>query len=445
MRRRIWLLTIGMTTLVVFAFAIPLAVLIRQNFEDRALREARLTAENTAYYISASNPDRRAIMHYLAGYDSDTAGRTSVVLPDGQVIGAAPPRIPDGDEDQGHEQDEPDPGHVSTPNVTPLGGGTVTEVKAATPSGTVRVLTYLTEAQMRAGVMTWWLLLAGACLGLLALSAGAAEIVTRRMVRSLTATARTADRLTHGDREARAPEEGVAEVAMVGRALNRLAIRIDELIADERETAADVSHRLRTPLTRLRLDVDALPDSPSARLLAQHVSHLERTLTAVIHAARRPQREGIAPSSDATAVAGGRVKFWSALAEDQGRKVVLALPDHPLLVRAAPEDLAAAVDALLENAVAHTPEGTAITVRLGPPPEWDATPAATHPIVAVLVISDEGPGIPEGAGRRGHSDRGSTGLGLDIARRCAEASGGELRIGSAQPHGARVELRLGAP
>jgi signal transduction histidine kinase len=444
-RRRIWLLTIGMTTLVVLAFAIPLAVLIRQNFEDRALREARLTAENTAYYISASKPDRRAIMHYLAGYDSDTAGRTSVVLPDGQVIGAAPPRIPDGDEDQGHEQDEPDPGHVSTPNVTPLGGGTVTEVKAATPSGTVRVLTYLTEAQMRAGVMTWWLLLAGACLGLLALSAGAAEIVTRRMVRSLTATARTADRLTHGDREARAPEEGVAEVAMVGRALNRLAIRIDELIADERETAADVSHRLRTPLTRLRLDVDALPDSPSARLLAQHVSHLERTLTAVIHAARRPQREGIAPSSDATAVAGGRVKFWSALAEDQGRKVVLALPDHPLLVRAAPEDLAAAVDALLENAVAHTPEGTAITVRLGPPHAWDEPPDATLRQGAVLVIRAEAPGIPVGAGRRGHSDRGSTGLGLDIARRCAEASGGELRIGSAQPHGARVELRLGAP
>jgi len=433
-----------MTTLVVLAFAIPLAVLIRQNFEDRALREARLTAENTAYYISASNPDPQAIMHYLAGYDSETAGRTSVVLPDGRLIGAAPPRMPDGDGDEGDEH-EPDPGHVSAPSVTTLGGGTITEVNAATTGGTVRVLTYLTEAQMHAGAMTWWLLLAGACLGLLALSAGAAEIVSSRMVRSLMATARTADHLTHGDRDARAPEEGVAEVAMVGRALNRLAVRIDELIADERETAADVSHRLRTPLTRLRLDVDALPDSPSARLLAQHVSHLERTLTVVIHAARRPQREGIAPSSDATAVVGGRVKFWSALAEDQGRQIALTLPDHPLLVRAATEDLAAAVDALLENAVAHTPEGTAITVRLGPPHEWDTAPAAPHPIVAVLVISDKGPGIPDGAGRRGHSDRGSTGLGLDIARRCADASGGELRIRSAQPHGAQVELRLGAP
>jgi signal transduction histidine kinase len=434
-----------MTTLVVLAFAIPLAILIRQNFEDRALREARLTAENTGYYISASNPRAPAIMHYLAGYDSETPGRTSVVLPDGRVIGAAPPSLPHGDDDHGEEPEEPGPGKVSTPNVSSLGSGTVTEVKAATPGGTVRVLTYLTNDEMHAGVVTWWLLLAAACLGLVALSAGGAEIVTRRMVRSLTATAQTADRLTHGEREARAPEEGVAEVAMVGRALNRLAARIDELIADERETAADVSHRLRTPLTRLRLDVDALPDSPSARGLSRHVSHLERTLTAVIHAARRPQREGIAPSSDATAVVRDRVKFWSALAEDQGRQVNLELPDHAVAVRAAPEDLAAAVDALLENAVAHTPDGTAITVRLSGPQDLDVTPMAAHPITGVLVISDEGPGIPQGAGRRGYSDRGSTGLGLDIARRCAEASGGDLRIGSAHPHGARVELRLGAP
>jgi hypothetical protein len=301
MRRRIWLLTVGMTALVVLAFAIPLAILIRENFEDRALREARLTAENTGYYISASNPDPAAISHYLAGYDSETAGRTSVVLPDGRLIGAAPPSLPTGDDDHGEEGDDPGPGKVSTPDVSSLGGGTVTEVKAATPSGTVRVLTYLTDSQMHAGVVAWWLLLAGACLGLVALSAGGAEIVSRRMVRSLTATAQTADRLTHGERRVRAPEAGVPEVAMVGRALNRLASRIDELIANERETAADVSHRLRTPLTRLRLDVDALPDGPSARRLAQHVSHLERTLTAVIHAARRPQREGIAPSSDATA------------------------------------------------------------------------------------------------------------------------------------------------
>src|SRR4029450_5311800 len=133
------------------------------------------------------------------------------------------PSLPTGDDDHGEEGDDPGPGKVSTPDVSSLGGGTVTEVKAATPSGTVRVLRYLTDSQMHAGVVAWWLLLAGACLGLVALSAGGAEIVSRRMVRSLTATAQTADRLTHGERRVRAPEAGVPEVAMVGRALNRLA------------------------------------------------------------------------------------------------------------------------------------------------------------------------------------------------------------------------------
>jgi signal transduction histidine kinase len=141
------------------------------------------------------------------------------------------------------------------------------------------------------------------------------------------------------------------------------------------------------------------------------------------------------PSCDATAVVAERVAFWSALADDQGRRVEVSLPDGPVLVRAAAEDLAAAVDALLENVVAHTPEGTAFRVRL----------TATAPTGATLDVEDDGPGLPDDAEVRGRSDRGSTGLGLDIARRCAEVSGGSMTIGTAPSGGARVTLRLGPP
>lgn len=48
--------------------------------------------------------------------------------------------------------------------------------------------------------------------------------------------------------------------------------------------------------------------------------------------------------------------------------------------------------------------------------------------VVRIAVADKGPGIPLGAGERGRSDRGSTGLGLDIARRYAEATGGHLTI-----------------
>ena len=88
----------------------------------------------------------------------------------------------------------------------------------------------------------------------------------------------------------------------MGVALNQLADRIDELIAEERETVADLSHRLRTPLTALRLDAEALRDPAERERIGEHVSSVERTLTAVIHSARRPQREGRMPSGDATSV-----------------------------------------------------------------------------------------------------------------------------------------------
>ena len=127
--------------------------------------------------------------------------------------------------------------------------------------------------------------------------------------------------------DARAPTTGPAEVAKVGAALNGLADRIDEVIAVEREAVADLSHRLRTPLTALRLQVEALPDRESAEELNTQVTSLERTLTAVISAARRPQREGRVPHCDAVEVTRNRAAFWEPLFEDQGRELALDLPD----------------------------------------------------------------------------------------------------------------------
>jgi len=60
-------------------------------------------------------------------------------------------------------------------------------------------------------------------------------------------------------------------------------------------------------------------------------------------------------------------------------------------------------------------------------------------------VTDDGPGLPDGAGVRGRSDRGSSGLGLDIARQCAEASGGSMRVGRSTSGGASVTLYLRAP
>jgi signal transduction histidine kinase len=112
------------------------------------------------------------------------------------------------------------------------------------------------------------------------------------------------------------------------------------------------------------------------------------------------------------------------------------LPEHPVPVRAARDDLVAALDAVLENVFAHTPEAAPARVTV------TANPGGG----GVLTVDDGGPGLPAGwQARRGASGGGSTGLGLDIARRTAEAAGGGLALGTGPLGGARVELSFGPP
>jgi signal transduction histidine kinase len=83
---------------------------------------------------------------------------------------------------------------------------------------------------------------------------------------------------------------------------------------------------------------------------------------------------------------------------------------------------------------AHTPEGAALAIRLSHRADGGAW----------LVVADDGPGFPAAdITLRGRSSRGSTGLGLDIARRIAEASGGTLTIGRSPSGGGSVTLGLG--
>jgi signal transduction histidine kinase len=447
MRRRILLLVVGMTTLVVLAFAVPLALLIRHVVYQDAVNATSDEANRVANYLRSNivPPTAADISAYLQEYRSSKRS-TSVLLPSGAgSLGVAPPDDHDLPAVTPLDARAPDATRNGPPQATAISwhGGKLVQLPVLTgpqgdrdgdhsPQFVVRV--FASDDQLNSGETGWLLLLVGVSIGLLALGAVLGELLTRRIIRPLTYTAQTAHQLSVGDTAARAPTDGPREVAEVGSALNRLADRIDQLIAEERETVADLSHRLRTPLTALRLDAEALRDPAEAERVGQHVSTVERTLTAVIHAARRPQREGRLPSCDATEVVAARVAFWSALADDQNRQLSVELPAEPLLVRAGSDDLAAAVDALLENVFAHTPEGTPFSVAL-----------VRTDTGARLTIADTGPGIPSHALLRGRSDRGSTGLGLDIARRSAEAAGGALHVASGPSGGAVVTLELAAP
>ena len=266
------------------------------------------------------------------------------------------------------------------------------------------------------------------------LSVAVADQLARSVVRPIKALAHASDRLAAGDLSARATVAGPPEVRRAGAGLNRLAARIGELLAHERETVADLSHRLRTPLTALRIDAESLRDSAEMDRLLADVGAVERTVSGIIREARRPGGSGTVVSCDAAEVVAERAAFWWPLAEDQDRWMTVEVA--PGRCRSwSRDDLATCADILLENVFAHTPEGAGLAVRLSHRAGGGAW----------LVVTDDGPGFGDAdPTQRGLSGGGSTGLGLDIARRIAEASGGTLAVGRSASGGGAVTLGLGA-
>ena len=263
-----------------------------------------------------------------------------------------------------------------------------------------------------------------------------ADRLVGTVTRPIADLARISHRLADGELDARASPTGPPEVREVADGLNQLAGRIRDLIWQERESIADLSHRLRTPLTALRLEAEAAGESadPDGRLSAQ-VQALERAVTSLIEDARARGAAGHG-RCDAAQVTSERAAFWSVLADDQGRPMRVDLAPGPVLVGVAAPELAAALDALLGNVFAHTPEGTAFEVRLRPRPDGGG----------VLSVHDSGPGFPAGDPvRRGASGRGSTGLGLryrPAGRRGVRR--GSLAIGNGAS-GGQVVVELGPP
>ncbi len=224
---------------------------------------------------------------------------------------------------------------------------------------------------------------------------------------------------------------GPPELTAVGREFNRLADRVAALLQRERETAADLSHRLRTPLAAARLDAEAMaPGEDKDRILAD-LDEVDRTVTHIIRLARR-ELDATSGTSDIAAAVADRFEFWGALADEQDRPTELVTPPGPIWVGLDGADLDATLDALLGNVLAHTEPGTPYRVELRPDGAF-----------ARLTLDDAGPGFGDpGVLERGESTAGSTGLGLDIVRRHIEDAGGEVVIVNRAEGGARVVVRL---
>jgi len=420
MRLRIVALVVATSSLVLVSFLLPLALVLRTLAADRAVSAAMVRAQSMAPLVSSL--PTRSLRLTVSQVNAGSGTPVTILLPDGTTVGGPAASSPDIQLAR----------HGASFSAAVPGGVEVLVAVGGLPGGNAVIRSFVPDAELRHGVTRAWLLLLAVGGFLLLLSVIVADQLARSLVRPLIAVAHAAERLAGGDLSARAAVAGPPEVRLAGAGLNRLATRIGDLLARERETVADLSHRLRTPLTALRIDAESLRD---ARLI-DDVAAVERTVSEIIREARRQRGAAPGTACDAVQVIAERAAFWRPLAEDQGRELSVTLPPGPVTVALSGGDLAACADVLLENVFSHTPEGAGLAVRVSRRAGGGAW----------LVVTDDGPGFPAGGPvRRGLSGGGSTGLGLDIARRIAEGVGGTLTIGQSASGGGRVTLGFGAP
>lgn len=419
MQRQISWLVLATTSTVVVSFVIPLCLLVATLAEDRAMAAADQEARNAAILVARLHDDPQ-LAELVDEIDRRGTPTTEVLLADGRQLRPGSDLAGDPDVQQARQ------GEAFT---TSDGEGSQVLLPVVVADGTAVVRTSVEEEDLRRGVVRAWAGIIGLGIALLALAFAIAWRLGRRISEPLLEVAGTAHRLREGDLSARAEVRGTEETRELATALNRLAERTGELLATERAAVGDLSHRLRTPVTALRLDAEAVAEPELAGRLQQHIAVLQRTIDAIVKDARRPVRTDLPATSDATEVVAARVDFWRPLAEEQARRIDVVLPDEPLTVRLEADELSDLVDVVVDNVFAHTPEGTALRVEL-------RREAGDN---AVLLVTDSGPGFPP----HGRTDRaGSSGLGLDIVRRTVHGAGGTMRLGAPPAGGALVEIVL---
>jgi signal transduction histidine kinase len=341
----------------------------------------------------------------------------------------------------------------NTPRRTTVTDGTMpntgTDARVlATPAGdgTVYVAGTLEDVEASTTALLRSLLVAVPVVS--AVLAGLVWMMVGRVLRPVEAIRAEVDRISAGDLDRRVPEPTTAdEVARLAHTMNAMLERLAGATDRQRRFVADAAHELRSPLARMRaeLEVDAAhpgtadPAATAAAVLAETVSLQglvdDLLLLAGSDAGALDLRRRRLVDLDE--VVHGRVAGFRAAGEPR----LEVGPMTPVQVDGDPDQLQRVVGNLLDNAVRHARSRVRVTL-CEEPAGW-----------AELVVSDDGPGVPA-ADRDRVFERftrldearsagdGGAGLGLAIARDIAERHGGSVALEPDGAPGARFVLRL---
>ncbi len=267
----------------------------------------------------------------------------------------------------------------------------------------------------------------------LALGLGVAWILAGTIARPIHALAAVARRMAGGDLGARAEAKGSTEQVEVATAFNEMADRLQAVHESQRAFVADASHQLRTPLTGLRLRLEAA-EAKAGGTAADEIAAAEReaerlsTVVADLLALASSEEPAEAQSAELRGAARAAAARWNDPAAESNHRIEVH-NGEALSVGAGDRDLALMLDNLIENALKYSPHGS--TVEIG----W----VRRDHIGVVAVANEGGPLSQEDVDlaferfHRGSGARrdGGTGLGLPIVEALAKRAGGVARLRNA--------------
>ncbi|NOR19934.1 MAG: HAMP domain-containing protein [Xanthomonadales bacterium] len=274
---------------------------------------------------------------------------------------------------------------------------------------------------------------------LLLITFGLAYAIQLRLLRPLKWLRSGVDAVSTGDISIKVPVVRNDEIGKVARAFNQMTDRVQQMMDDRERLLADVSHELRSPLARIKVALELLPEGDKRNSIAQDIREMESLTTALLEREQVRARVGNQDRSESInliALVGEIVDEF----KDTAPGVELNVPPHNIELDGEAALIRVLIHNLVDNAVKFSlPDSGPVEISLQQSAEETR-----------IIVKDDGPGIPKNKvddifepfvklnPARGH--RSGYGLGLNLCQRIVQAKGGAIQIKSSGGRGTQVSV-----